>query len=187
MQHREPYQGLPEIVHIMPVLVRELTSKRGNLWAKAEDKSLWTKGQFPYELLQDLSDTTGALSFYEVKSRRDPALIRIAAALNFPAANSKSKPQLSCVDFRTIDTADVQKLGLTVTATEGLTKDAGVNSLHREITGLTGPIAVRFARVMCQRSNVPFSAEDIAGAIAQGIRRGHLPQDALHKDMLRIL
>ena len=171
----------------MTVLVRDVISKRASLWARAEDKSLWTNGQFPFELLHDLYDPRGGLSFYEVTSRRDPALIRIAAALHFPTANKDSKQQVESVDFRTIDTADLQRLGLTMTATAGGTGDTEVNKLHREITGITGPLAVKLARLMCQCLNVSFSAAEVAGAISRGIRNGNLPEKSLHKNMLHSL
>jgi len=173
----------------MAVLVRQLTSPRASVWAAAEDNQLWANGQFPFQLLHDLYDSRGGLSFFEVTSRDDPALIGVAAALHFPAGNDKilSKDRVESVHFRTVHSADVQALGLTITATPGETRDSEVNKLHREITGINGPLAVELARLMAQNPTVDFKAAEVAGGISDGICKGYLHEKFLHGNMIHNL
>jgi hypothetical protein len=165
----------------MGVLVREISSKRAGLWAAAEDESRWVNGNFPFELLHDLFHPSG-LSFYEIESTDDPNLIRVAAALYFPKKGSKT--QIESFEFRTVEATEVERLGLKVSATEGMTKSESVNKLHRDVTGFTRPLAVALARLMCDRPTIPFSAAEIARAISRSIAQGELRADDLHKDML---
>jgi hypothetical protein len=168
----------------MTLLVRALLTKRAQIWAAADDAALWKNGAFPFEILTDLHDPRGPLSLYEVRSRRDPALIRIAAALHFP--KGQTKQQVETYTFRGISPDEFEKLGIEVKKTPGDTADAVVNDLHREIpTTLTGPQAVKLARLMCRNSPVIFSANKIARAISDGIRSKTLP-DA-NKDLLQNL
>jgi hypothetical protein len=96
----------------MGVLVRALDSYRGGLWAAAEEANRWAGSSFPFEILHDLYDKEG-LSFYEMEVPETSALARIAAALLFPANQSKCRSRIESVHFRTVEVSEVQKLGLT--------------------------------------------------------------------------
>ena len=170
----------------MALLVREIQSKRAGLWAKAQDSARWAGGDFPYELLQDVYDQTGGLSFYEIQSSQDPNLVRVAAALHLPKEKDL-KNQLEFVTFKTIDVSTATQIGLTVHASEGATRIAEINRLHRDIKGLTGLTALKLARAMCFGQTLALSAEDVGTAIATAIYQGHVSDDCLHKDMLRTL
>jgi hypothetical protein len=168
----------------MPLLVRALQTKRAQIWAAADDPALWKNGAFPFEILADLHDPRGPLSLYEVKSRRDPALIRIAAALHFP--KSQAKQQVETYTFRGVSPEEFERLGIVFKKTPGDTADADVNELHREITTtLKGPQALKLARLMCRSDPVIFSANRIARAISDSIRNEHLPE--ANKDLLQSL
>jgi hypothetical protein len=157
----------------MTLLLRYFQPKRAGMWAKADDPALWKSGNFPYELLHDLHDPRGGLSFYQVKTRRDPDIKRIAAALNFPSKSTKDS--IEAMEFRFVKIADVGKLGLSIKTTNGDTKDPHVNGLHREISGLDGRTAIKLAKMMCFSDSVAFGAKRVASEISVRIKSGILP------------
>jgi hypothetical protein len=59
--------------------------------------------------------------------------------------------------------------------------------LHRDVRGLTGPLAIALARRMCDRGNLEYKAKDVAKAIATGIHNKHLPAESMHKNMIHSL
>lgn len=80
----------------MSLLARRV---RGPLWAEAEDSQRWQRGDFPIEVLADLAPKGGGLSVWEIASRRDSALKRIAAALIFDSN------QIDSMEFRLVPKA----------------------------------------------------------------------------------
>jgi hypothetical protein len=164
----------------MPFLARRV---KGPLWANASEPQRWTEPEFPFELLTDLIDRDGSgISVWEVKSTADPALERIAAAMTI---GTKANPgrEIQSIEFRLADRACVEKLGITVTASPGDTRDAGINDLHRELSGLTAMQAIGLLRLMKTRDRV-FSAKEVATFVATGLVREHLPMEALTRDFL---
>jgi len=168
----------------MAVLVRELNSRKAALWAQAEEPERWANGKFPFEILHDLFDDKDGLSFYETETTETLELARIAAALLFPSGAKSCRSPIESVHFRTIGVAEIEGLGLKVSATPGLTKSKVVNELHREVSGITGPSSIELARVMCRNPAAPVSAIEVSRAIARGMIENELPSDCLHKDVL---
>jgi hypothetical protein len=156
---------------------------KGPLWAHAGEAGQWVRPEFPFELLGDLIDKHGGgISVWEIKSKVDPALKRIAAALTVePSANSSKAIQ--SMEFRLIDKAKAQSLGINVTASDGGTKDAGINGLHRELSKLTSTQAIGLLRLMNKRARV-FSAKDVAKSVADGLLRGRLPPEILSSQLM---
>ncbi len=168
----------------MPVLVRRVT--KGALWAAAKDPSKWAGDNFPYELLSELSEKTGpGISFWEVSSRRDPMLKRVAAALVLRTGGEAR--QVQSVDFRCMPASYPGTLGIAVSATDGRTSDQSINGLHREITGISGPQAVALAKRLCMSPSVAFGTSEVARFIVEGLRGGRLSETSITKDMLSSL
>ena len=86
--------------------------------------------------------------------------------------------------FKAIDVLTATQIGLTVDTTEGATRIADINRLHREIKGLTGLSAIKLAQAMCFGPTLALNADEVGKAIAAAIHQGHVPSDCLHKDML---
>lgn len=163
----------------MALLARRV---KGRLWANAQDVQVWRRPNYPYQLLTDLIDKEGGgISVWEVASRTDPNLKRIAAALT---VGNKQNPgnEISDIEFRFADLAKVSALGIKAINTSGDTRDKEVNKLHRELVELTAAQAVALLRMMNKKERI-FSAKEIAKFVAKGIARGEL-EDALNQKLL---
>lgn len=164
----------------MPFLARKV---KGPLWAQAGDAERWVRPEFPFELFGDLIDRDGSgVSVWEVNSKVDPVLKRIAAALTV-SPNSNSSKAIQSMEFRLVDKAHVQALGIAVTASEADTKDKDINGLHRELWKLSSSQAIALLRLMRKKAQV-FSAKDVANFVTVGILRGHLPPEILNQHLL---
>jgi hypothetical protein len=164
----------------MPFLARRV---KGVLWANASDPERWVGSEFPFELLTDLLDKGGVgISVWEVKSKVDPTLKRVAAALMM---GSKTNPgrEVQSIEFRLADKARVEALGIKITSSLGDTRDNEINGLHRDLSDLNAKRAVALLRLMKTRACV-FSAKEVARFVATGLVRQHLPMDALTKELL---
>jgi hypothetical protein len=164
----------------MPLLARKVN---GTLWANNADDTLWAEPEFPLALLPELVDRQGGgLSFWQVDGLGHPSLKRIAAAL---LAVPTTK-EITGIEFRLVDKAQVEALGISITQTDGGTKDKGINHLHYEFGDLTGTRAVALLRLMKQKAKI-FPGKVTARLIAQGIIRKNIPKDVLTKDFLNAL
>lgn len=160
----------------MSILVRRVN--KAQVWADANEPSCWYNGSFPFAVLSELVELRGSgLSFYEIKSRRDTNLKRIAAALKFTAK------QIESIEFRGLNLARAQQMGFDVKATPGDTKDAAVNDLHRELSVPSGPQAVKLAREMC-KLQLTFGANEVANFIVNSVLNDYLPFRDMSKDLL---
>ena len=154
---------------------------RGPLWAQAGEAGRWARPDYPFELLPDLIDKDGSgVSVWEVKSKVDPALKRIAAALTVAPNSSKT---IQSVEFRLVDKSRVEALGIVVTVSPGDTQDKEINGLHRELSPLTAARAIALLRLMNRKAQA-FSAKEVARFIAEGILHAHLPPGVLNQQLL---
>jgi hypothetical protein len=112
-------------------------------------------------------------------------LKRVAAALT---AGSKKYPckEIQSIAFRVVDVARVTALGIQIATSDGETRDAEVNKLHRELRHLTAAQAIALLRNMNGRERI-FSAQETARFISQGIVRKQLSPDVLNRDLLQSL
>lgn len=153
----------------MPLLARQV---RGILWARTSEPRAWENGNFPHEVLADLTAKAGeGVSFWQIGSRRDPMLRRIAAALEIV----RKQDQIDSIEFRMAARTDLDALGVNLRQTQAKSKDPGIDGLHWEIENLTGPQAVRLAELMSGKDKVTtFSAREVARFIARSITMGHI-------------
>lgn len=159
----------------MSLFVRRITKPA--LWSDLDEPGLWAQGDFPFPALQELADgrKTG-LSCFELKTRRDPGLRRIAAALALGGSG-----KIENIQFRFIELTLLERLNLQAKKTEGKTPDKEVNNVHIEITGLTGPAAIKFARALRGQIRI-VKRDEILEEIVSGIRKGYLKYDDVNKD-----
>lgn len=162
----------------MVLLARKI---RGALWAQALEGEPWKDGNFPYAVLTDLHEREGGVSFFEVKSKTDPILKRVAAALTFGTG------KLSSADFRFVKLDGAfHKLGVNVVSTPGRTKDLIVNGIHRELCDMTGKQAVQIAKRMSRHCAI-FSEREVARFVASALTKQQLPLADVQKELLKEL
>jgi hypothetical protein len=126
----------------------------------------------------------GGLSVWQVERVGDPILRRIAAAIVAnPASSTKEIPK---VEFRLVDRAQVEGLGISVTQSDGKLRDTGINGLHYELGSLNATRAIQLLRLMRGTAKV-FPAKTIARFIVQSINKNYLPPEVLTKDFLNAL
>jgi hypothetical protein len=166
----------------VPLLARRVN---GTLWAKATDEALWQGTEFPYYLLPELIEKGGGLSVWQVASESDAVLQRILAAMLAGTTSAPGK-DIPSVEFRLVERADVEALGISIKQTDGDVRDEGIKKLHYELIDLNANRAIALLRLMNKNAKI-FSAKDAARIVAQSIMSNHLPPEVLSREFLHAL
>ena len=158
----------------MPLYARRID--RPALWSNLDEPDAWVDGDFPYSALTELADGRNkGLSCFEIRSRRDRNLRRVAAALTLAGEG-----KLSNMEFRLISPKLISRLKLQSKKTDGKTFDGQVNAIHVELTGLNGSSAIKFARGL-RNNSIVVSREKIFDEIIFGIKRGYFDYKKVNK------
>ena len=167
----------------MPLLARNI--RHPEAWADAEEQ--WAGEDFPFAALAELADgrktLKGGLSFYAVKSKDDPILPRIAAALFMSGEQNNAKK----AQFRFVSTEQLDELDVAYAVTLGALKDTKLNSFHYDIRGLNGAKAVELARALCAEEPRIVKQQEIVVEVAKGLRLKRYKVDDLKDAGLSLL
>lgn len=150
------------------------------LWTDLDEPASWDNDDFPFPALQELADgREKGLSCFEVRTKRDSKVRRVAAALSLMRGDGL----INNMQFRFIPPSVLNQLHLKIRKTPGKTVDEEVNKTHVEITGLNGPTAVALARALRGRLFI-VDEEAIFKEIIVGLKNGYLKFADINKDKL---
>ncbi|MEX2647785.1 MAG: hypothetical protein WD673_02080 [Alphaproteobacteria bacterium] len=154
----------------MSYLVRVVTKK--GYWARASEKDVWKKGNFPVEILADLHPKDKGISFFEVHRRNDPDIVRIAVDRFL---QRQSLDRIESVEIRIVRVTDVVRIGVRVSVTPGMVIDKALSSLHRDVLIDGGPHVVKLAYALSRRKPLMILADRLVACMVSSVRSGRIP------------
>jgi hypothetical protein len=142
----------------------------------------YTQADFPWlpagaviaDAVRDLRPEDGVLSVYEVDDNTEAALIqRIVVAV---AAGSQNPRDVGYLQF---ERGAVEALGVQINVVPGLTGDADVNALHRDLEQLSAEKLGQLAGVMAHGRSNEILAKPLRAAITVEVRAGRLAPEGV--------